>query len=701
MIWHTLINGQDDNQIVSSELLLGSQKPDPPLEVYQIIAQKILTNDIYHEKLHTGNINKQLTKTFNLNHAGATMKDNNTLIFEYLTDYLNMKTSPNFAVMIKGEWGSGKTWFIKDYVEKMKTLEKKLIYISLYGLTEISNIDDEIFCQLHPILSSKGMMIAGRVAKGLLKATFKIDLDRDGKEDGSITVATPDIKLPDYLKASSDLLLVFDDIERCNIPIQNTLGYINHLIEFGGYKVILVSNESKISYFTTTEEGNHDNKFDSIKEKVIGKTFQIETKYIDALDSFIDETDEEWCKSFLNSQKDCLISIYISSKYNNLRTLRQSILEFNRITKRFEKIFLENSLLMTNLLSALTIYNIELNNGPLSREDILSLAINRFSIYMGEPDDRKGGLISIKNKYHNHHSIYDPHINKILNYYFSTGFICAEDLSESIANSQYNPNQEISTWERLWDYRFLSNENFDNLLSDVNSQFASNKYKEIGILRHVVGILIDLSDIGLFNKSAEEIIDQAEMNINTMIQHDELDCDGTIFDSLDDNAWGGLGFHSLTSPHFDRFTVFLRNKIQEAKESRYPIKAKNLLTAITTKTAEAAQALTITPTGVLGDYADIPILSFIKPQDFVDVILQLQPGNLKILLRSIYQRYNKAIPNEPIAKEHSWLSTVASLFEKESNKREGTITGYQLKMFSKTLQESALKICPKENNRTS
>ncbi|HFS3124102.1 TPA: P-loop NTPase fold protein, partial [Escherichia coli] len=36
---------------------------------------------------------------------------------EELTSYLNylvdLEKSPNFAVMIDGEWGSGKTWFVR------------------------------------------------------------------------------------------------------------------------------------------------------------------------------------------------------------------------------------------------------------------------------------------------------------------------------------------------------------------------------------------------------------------------------------------------------------------------------------------------------------------------------------------------------------------------------------------------------------
>ena len=64
-----------------------------------------------------------------------------------------------YAIMINGEWGSGKTYFIKneliphlknkkykdtDGIEK----EKDLNYISLYGIKETSDISN-ILCHYH------------------------------------------------------------------------------------------------------------------------------------------------------------------------------------------------------------------------------------------------------------------------------------------------------------------------------------------------------------------------------------------------------------------------------------------------------------------------------------------------------------------------------------------------------------------------
>lgn len=82
--------------------------------------------------------------------------------------------------------------------------KNEYLYVSLYGVTSYKEIEDAFFQQLHPVLASKGMKIAGKILKGLIKTTVKIDIDRDGKGDGNVSLGIPDINLPDYLKNIDD-----------------------------------------------------------------------------------------------------------------------------------------------------------------------------------------------------------------------------------------------------------------------------------------------------------------------------------------------------------------------------------------------------------------------------------------------------------------------------------------------------------------
>ena len=88
------------------------------------------------------------------------MTNPNKHVIEYLDYYCSMVSAPEFGVLLKGDWGSGKTWFIRKYLEEK---EIQSIYVSLYGIASFSEIEDEFFRQLNPKLSSKGMKLAGKI----------------------------------------------------------------------------------------------------------------------------------------------------------------------------------------------------------------------------------------------------------------------------------------------------------------------------------------------------------------------------------------------------------------------------------------------------------------------------------------------------------------------------------------------------------
>ena len=90
----------------------------------------------------------------------------NKHIEKYFDYYFDGEKNFEYAVLLNGAWGSGKTWFIKEYIQKQESKGKKVAYISLNGLSKTSDIDDEIFRCIHPKLASKGAKILGKVAKG-------------------------------------------------------------------------------------------------------------------------------------------------------------------------------------------------------------------------------------------------------------------------------------------------------------------------------------------------------------------------------------------------------------------------------------------------------------------------------------------------------------------------------------------------------
>ena len=69
------------------------------------------------------------------------------------------------------------------------------------------------------------MALTGKILKGVLRGSLKINLDEPGAPEGSVSTGFQDLHLPEYLRDTDDRILVFDDLERCGMPIEKVLGY--------------------------------------------------------------------------------------------------------------------------------------------------------------------------------------------------------------------------------------------------------------------------------------------------------------------------------------------------------------------------------------------------------------------------------------------------------------------------------------------
>ena len=108
----------------------------------------------------------------------------NENIYNILNSYAE-NHDPQYAIFLKGLWGCGKTYFIKNWMTQYdkdhpsdeNALTLKPIYVSLYGIKQISDIRAAIDKEINPFFYSKtGKFITG-FAKVLSKVVLKTDID--------------------------------------------------------------------------------------------------------------------------------------------------------------------------------------------------------------------------------------------------------------------------------------------------------------------------------------------------------------------------------------------------------------------------------------------------------------------------------------------------------------------------------------------
>lgn len=603
------------------------------------------------------------------------MVDLNKHIYDYLDYYCSMSSAPEFGVLLKGEWGSGKTWFVRKFIEEKQ--EIKFIYVSLYGVTSFAEIEDEFFRQLHPKLSSKGMRLTGKILKGVIKTAIKVDFDGDGKVDGAVNSQIPDVNFPEYLTNIDNHVLIFDDLERCKIDYENVLGYINHFVEHQGFKVIVLANEDELEKRAIASKI----EYRLIKEKLIGKTFQIAPSVGSAIDDFISKLSHAGARKFLQENKAQISTVYSLSDFNNLRILKQSLWDFERIYEALPEKAIAKDELVQKILALSLALSLEVRAGLLSSTEILELQPDWLTEAMAEAGGNRETTASKKftEKYKSLEPSRPIPAAPFWSEYLGKGVIDHAVLVESIDNSAYFISDATPNWVKLWHFMDLQDDEFERISKEVKSEFDSNSYKEIGEIKHVVGIFLWLSEIGLFSLEKGSFIELAKQYVNALIVNNELlnqssDLGTSLGDSM---GYAGLGFHGNDLPEFRGFSDYIKSVQTKARQESMPQAANELIEIMKSDVKKFSRMITVSNSDDQ-IYCNTPILNYLDANKFLSSLLEMQPEYRRWVAYALEARYQFVNSDSKLIDELDWLKEVGSLLEVKAEKMQGKLTGYAL-----------------------
>lgn len=313
-----------------------------------------------------------------------------------------------YAVLIDGEWGSGKTYLYENYLvneidsnEMGKNDPKYNVYSSLYGISSLDSLAKQLVMNYMTCVKmnvdeknkSNLKKVAGII--GTISNAFSFSI-------GSVSACFTD--LINGIEKSievKNMVICFDDLERCTIPINEFFGFVNNLTEHCNCKVLILADERNIgkiyantnleNKYLTVLTGNrkvveniNDEKilrerqsqvgnnldaeitvselkklneilysenylYKDIKEKVIGKTMH----YYPVLDDVISElingdennkgiVDEEKFKEYLNNKIGKIVCAFREIENRNLRIAEMWISYFKKIYDVTMKYFADN-----------------------------------------------------------------------------------------------------------------------------------------------------------------------------------------------------------------------------------------------------------------------------------------------------------------------------------------------------------------------
>lgn len=225
------------------------------------------------------------------------MVDNNQHSLIYgISNYIKMNNSG--ALLIIGNWGYGKTFFIKNTVipSVKGSLGKNIIMVSLFGITDLSEIPERIlYAYWDEFGKENAGLDLGKVAKVVSKLTDSIPKLKEYVDINKLVGKGQGI----YKLIPNDIIICLDDLERVveTIDINNVLGVINELVENLGYKVIVISNEGFIKGERLV-----------FKEKVVEKTLVFIPDTIKVFYAIVNSYGNEVFENYMCSEAVKLIS---------------------------------------------------------------------------------------------------------------------------------------------------------------------------------------------------------------------------------------------------------------------------------------------------------------------------------------------------------------------------------------------------------
>ncbi|MEV9615411.1 P-loop NTPase fold protein [Aliarcobacter butzleri] len=550
----------------------------------------------------------------------------NKHISQFLNYYIGL-SNPQYAVFLKGKWGSGKTHFINKFVNKRTQNKIKFIKISLFGLKDISEINYKILFNLININEDTFFNNSfSLVAKSL---------DSFGKK---LNLSAKDIPIEKIInKLKYELIFIFDDLERTNMSLSDVLGYINNFVEHQSYKVILIANE---------EELEKTEKYTQIKEKLIGKTFEFISDANSAYDTFLGELENEnkINENILKKEKVNILELFEKSQSNNLRALRQTLLDFERL---YDEVLVNHQAkeeLIKDILYWFFLFSFEIRQGNNDILDLKKFSEEYYSLLLNNEKREEAKETKYKiylNKYHfsDNYSViisFDLWKEILLN-----SNIKKEDINLELKNSKYYFDESTPSWKKLSSYYNLEDKEFEELLEDVYKEFCKNNYKEYKQFKLIASMLLFFQENSLLDVELEKLTDLTKKNFQHLF-------DKGIFNFKDiysnndrlftDKHYYNIGY--FEGENFNIISDFINSFLKEKELETLKDDTKLIIEYIKKKDGKSIFNLLEGYNNIYKfDYKNRPILEYIEVDDLFNALLKTNGTTMYYLGGTIKDRY--------------------------------------------------------------
>ena len=337
-------------------------------------------------------------------------------LVESILDYVRADYT-DYAIMINGEWGSGKTYFwnnkVKNKIESININGKQYttIYMSLYGISNLEDISKKIFIETTQLMDKNMKKYMNSHDKSSIPEYAKTGLDM--AHFFGVTQNSDKIDYASFF-ATDDKVLCFDDLERANVDVIDILGYINNLVVHDHIKTIIICNEKElatklkssnlemktfIATYLLDKEGNlldadkpmvekirekieyvfdKANDYERIKEKLIGETFEYAPRFNYIINGLLMryESNPDLIR-FLREHTTLITNTFVKSGTRNLRILKHALNDFKKVFENVNKFYPNTNLRVLQTMLIFTIaVSFEIKAGKITKDKFVNINSN-------------------------------------------------------------------------------------------------------------------------------------------------------------------------------------------------------------------------------------------------------------------------------------------------------------------------------------
>jgi hypothetical protein len=574
-------------------------------------------------------------------------------LIDYLNFYKNLN-EPSFAVLITGEWGSGKTFQVKGALS-----ETEYYYVSLFGLKCDTDVYGAVFNVMYP-KKARIKNVGKRADKqGVSAFGFSLPI-------GSVFSAVVDASIKETVDTSR--ILILDDLERCELETGVILGIVNRYVEHLKCRVVVIAHDEKLP-----------EAFRVAKEKVFGQTIRVVPKVQDAFDAFAGKLKKD-DRLFIEKHRNDLLSIFSESEVGSLRILRQVIDNAVRLKRQLSNEQLSNSTACRSLLRLTSALDFEIKAGRLDRSDIrdrrqktqmfeyVQIAKDMNKEKKLEPPKIVVAASRYKTIQIDDQSLSDELLIQML----VDGYYNTEAIRACVDKSVYFLKPSDSPpWRTFINFDQLQDADVEAALKSIESQLSGRQVTEIGELLHIFALRLMMVENKIIDDNFQDVVNSCKKYMDDLVKDEKLP---TVvrFENNYRSGYDGIGFWATEQykAEYNEIFAYISISIKKAWLQKFPKLISSLLELVKTDGEAFFEQVCHTANGI-GQYNRVPILASIAPKDFVDAWMGSHPKNWQYISAAIKDRSMNARLGTDLEEEGQWLRNVVLLLKEYEKTKSG------------------------------